>query len=201
MAKDESEFQKLLAEAPMAPSADTVTVVGILARTADAARFVLTLPDGRTETLEVAAVKSAKAIAGAIGQTLVQLELDAKRVPESVRDQRPLNFKTPVAETHPATAELNTFIADQGHTGVYDVYTNPAVQLESANTPVAADTAQLNPNPGGYFAPFVAAAPHQADPATMAALWLFSGPRTYFNASNWTPDHHTIYKVQYDPPN
>src|SRR5580704_11645929 len=87
MAKNDSEFQKLLGEAPMA--ADTVTVVGILARTPDAACFNLTLPDGQTVTLDVDAVKSAKAIAGAIGQSLVQLELDAKRAPESMRDLRP----------------------------------------------------------------------------------------------------------------
>ena len=86
MAKAESDFQKLLSEAPMAPASETVTVVGALARSADAAHFNLTLPNGRSVTLDVDAVKSAKAIAGAVGQTLVQIELDAKRVPESVTD-------------------------------------------------------------------------------------------------------------------
>jgi hypothetical protein len=82
MAREESEFQKLLSEAPAAPSADTITVMGALSRTADPGHFVLTLPDGRSETLEVAAVKSAKKIGGAVGQSLVELELDAKKIPE-----------------------------------------------------------------------------------------------------------------------
>jgi hypothetical protein len=85
MTREESEFQKLLSEAPMAPSADTVTVMGALSRNADPTHFVLTLLNGQYETLEVAAVRSAKKIAGAVGQSLVELELDAKRVPEDVR--------------------------------------------------------------------------------------------------------------------
>jgi hypothetical protein len=86
MAKEESEFQKMLSEAPAAPDPDTLTLIGFLGRTADPARFVLTLPDGRSETLDVAAVKSAKKMASAIGQSVVELELDAKRVPERERD-------------------------------------------------------------------------------------------------------------------
>src|SRR5580704_16146955 len=84
MAKPDSEFEKLLHDAPMAPDADTISVVGTLTRTHDAARFNLTLADGRSITLDVDAVKSAKPIAGAIGQSLVQLTLDAARVPENL---------------------------------------------------------------------------------------------------------------------
>jgi hypothetical protein len=86
MPKEESEFQKLLSEAPLAPSSDTLTVVGALSRSADPTHFVLTLLNGQSETLEVAVVKSARKIAGAIGQPLVELELDAKRVPEKILD-------------------------------------------------------------------------------------------------------------------
>jgi hypothetical protein len=46
----------------------------------------LTLPNGQSATVEVAAVKSSKRIAGAIGQVLVELELDAKKMPEKVLD-------------------------------------------------------------------------------------------------------------------
>ncbi len=185
---NESEFQKLLSEAPMAPNADTVTVVGTLSRTADASRFVLTLPDGRTVTLDVDLVKSAKTVAGAVGQTMVQLELDAKRTPDGLRDFRPdqpqLNYKVPAAESHPAIAELNTFIADQGHTGVFDpINTGP---FDPINTgpfdPIG--TGAFDPMGSGAFpntawyadtashqaAPFVAATPHQANPETIAAL-------------------------------
>jgi hypothetical protein len=82
MSRDENEFQKLLSDAPAAPDADTLTVFGVLARTADPARFMLTLPNGRSEALEVAAVKSARKVAGVIGQPLVELVLERKMVPE-----------------------------------------------------------------------------------------------------------------------
>ena len=59
-----------------------MTVFGVLGRTPDVARFALTLPHGETLSLEVDAVKSAKRVAGTIGQSLVELELDAKRLPE-----------------------------------------------------------------------------------------------------------------------
>jgi hypothetical protein len=56
----ETEFATLLRDAPMAPDADTVTLVGALERNADAKQFGLRLPDGRSVTLDVDAVKSAK---------------------------------------------------------------------------------------------------------------------------------------------
>jgi hypothetical protein len=84
MATNESDFAKLLLDAPMARDADIVTVAGILERTHDTARFMLRMSDGRSVVLDVDAVKSAKTIVGAVGQSLVQLELDAKRVPEGL---------------------------------------------------------------------------------------------------------------------
>jgi hypothetical protein len=144
MAKEESEFQKLLSEAPAASSADTVTVMGALSRTADAARFVLTLPDGRSETLEVAAVKSAKKIAGAVGQSLVELELDTSRVSESLINS------------------LNKSRAD--YTGGYADYQlgpggkNPVLEVNNPYTRKEV----IEVNPVEAYVPFVAAAPHQS---------------------------------------
>ncbi len=176
MAKSESEFQKMLGEAPMAPNADTVTVVGMLGRTADAARFALTLPDGRTETLDVDAVKSAKAIAGAIGQSVVQLELDAKRVPESLR----------------------WFKSGPDHTGVAaDTQFGPWGPLHGGGVSPPKERIETLAAGGlAQHAPFVAASPHQADPATMHALAFYGGfgSRTYFTAYDWTTDHHTVLK-------
>jgi hypothetical protein len=83
MPEGDTDFAKLLRDAPMV--SDTVTVAGMIARTPDPTRFMLTLPDGRSETLQVEAVKSAKIVASTIGQSVVQLELDAKRIPESLR--------------------------------------------------------------------------------------------------------------------
>jgi hypothetical protein len=173
MAKNDSEFQKLLGEAPMA--ADTVTVVGILARTPDAACFNLTLPDGRTVTLDVDAVKSAKTIAGAIGQSLVELELDAKRVPESMRDVRPggpgqlyLTHKEVTYDPHqkPLASDLK-LIPEQGQKSPFEHGTVSVTGSEGYGPGVTPSYFALPP---GGFAPFVAASPHQADPATIAAL-------------------------------
>jgi hypothetical protein len=206
MAKDE-DFQKLLSEAPMAANADTVTVVGMLSRTTDASHFVLTLPDGRTAKIEVVAVKAAKKIAGAIGQTMVQLELDAKRVPEGLSEfraeQPQLHYKIPAAETHPASAELSTSFADQGHTGAFDpvntgsfdhVGTGAFDPTGTGAFDQAGTGAFDSAGSGAFFpmavaayadtpwyadtassnAPFVASAPHQAHPAAMAALSLYN---------------------------
>jgi len=165
MAKDESDFQKLLSEAPMAPSADTVTVVGVLARTADAARFMLTLPDGRSVTLDVDAVKSAKPIAGAIGQTVVQLELDPKHVPENLRPVGVAGWTgtsdlTGILDSLGAVA--NKLLPSFDQTGLLDVSG-------------LGDVVSFPQGWGGFAnlvsaTPFVAAMAHQADPATMMAL-------------------------------
>jgi hypothetical protein len=186
VANEQSDFRKLLEEAPAVPDVDTLTVVGFLGRTADPARFVLTLPDGRSETLDVAAVKSAKKVASTIGQAVIELELDAKRVPEGLRDRLipgPNHNKVVVdtrsiAWLEPPPKAINDMphwkppIVDTWVTGVAD-----AVRIPT------------QPDLGG-FAPFVAAAPHQVDPATFAAL---SHP------THRTHQHKIIKPPQLDP--
>jgi hypothetical protein len=202
VANEEHDFAQLLRDAPMASDADTVTVVGILARTHDAAHFMLTLPDGRSVTLEVNTVKSAKAIAGAIGQSVVQLELDAKRVPESVRDFRIGPVHKILWSDHKSPAsELNTLIAEhpygnQGHTAVENIGATggPGAGIYPGGAAAGGPTWFAQP------APFVAAMPHQADPTTIEALALFGGTRTYFNAYVWASDHHTVLKPRLDQP-
>ena len=106
MPNEPDDFRRLLNEAAMA-DADTVTVTGILGKTADPDRFVLMLPNGRSETLEVGAVKSARKIGNAIGQALVELQLDAKRTPESL--QRP--ELAPFVAAMPHQADPTAFAA------------------------------------------------------------------------------------------
>jgi hypothetical protein len=163
MAKEESEFQKLLNEAPAAPSTDTVTVMGALSRAADPSRFVLTLPDGRSETLEVAAVKSVKKIAGAVGQSLVELELDAKRVPEKISE----NLNKPLADHAPNTlwyqdtaqtiayVDVHQTVAYYDHTGFKDI-------VGDAPPPTLIETIGAGGVEQPGYAPFAAAMPHQA---------------------------------------
>jgi hypothetical protein len=180
MAKPDSEFEKLLHEAPMAPDADTVTVIGALTRTADAARFNLTLADGRSVTLDVDAVKSAKAIAGAIGQSLVQVTLDATRVPEIL---------TAAILKGRADLPQHTGWLDAGNVGGGGgLPTGSHPQIEAID-------------PRVELSPFVAASPHHAHPGTIAALAAFSGPRTYLTSPYyWAYDHHVVMKAHTDQP-
>jgi hypothetical protein len=178
VANEEHDFATLLRDAPMASDADTVTVVGTLARTHDAGHFMLTLPDGRSVTLEINAVKSAKAIAGAIGQSVVQLELDAKRIPENVATRLFGNKSGPDYLPHFTVSYIDYSVGlPQGTHGSI-----PAIEAIQPSAP--ASFAQA--------APFVAAMPHQASPATIEALAFFGGTRTYFNAYDWTTDHPLI---------
>jgi hypothetical protein len=182
MANEENDFSKLLRDAAMAPDADTVTVVGTLARTHDTGKFVLTLPGGQAETLDVAAVKSAKTIAGAIGQPVVQLELDAKRVPEKMRDEMKRAPLNPLYWPY-GFGPLGPFGAQGGPYG-------------PSGTPVGA---LGDPS----YAPFVAALPHQADPATIAALRYY--PRPTHTGDARYPDitigvnDHIFVKAHTDP--
>jgi len=181
VANEEHDFEKLLRDAPMASDADTVTVVGTLARTHDAGHFMLTLPDGRSVTLEVNTVKSAKAIAGAIGQSVVQLELDAKRIPENVAT-RLFGNKSGPDQPH---FTVSYFDPPQGTYGSI-----PAIEVIQRSEPA------LFAQP----APFVAAMPHQASPAAIEALAFFGGTRTYFNPNNFWTNDHPIQKPRLDPP-
>ena len=85
MANEEKSFNELLSEAPLAANTDTVTVVGVLARTREPSKFMLTLANGQSVTLETQAVKSFTRLGSAVGQReLVQLELDAKQAPNDL---------------------------------------------------------------------------------------------------------------------
>jgi hypothetical protein len=165
---NENEFQKLLNEAPALPETDTVTVVGVLARTADAARFFLMLPNGHAETLHVAAVRSSRKVAGTIGQPVVELVLDARQLPENVR-----NILSGWGYIPPVTG-VGGGTGTHAHKDIFE----------------------------GTVAPFVAATPHQVHPDALAALAISGsvGQRTYFNATDWTTDHHTIAKAHTDGP-
>jgi hypothetical protein len=163
----------------VAPDVDTVTVVGILGRTADEARFVLTLPNGRSETLDVAAVKSAKKVAGAIGQAQVELELDVKLVPGTITQL----FKS---EPDRKWAYLDYNIwpwGPQVGPNVGPAGSHPAIEAAG-------------------LAPFVAASPHQAPPATIAAL-SYGSPGAHHHHQFIKPphlDHHQFIKPpQLDP--
>jgi hypothetical protein len=81
MAKEQESFETLVNEAPLAPTAGTVSLVGTLARSAEAGQFVLTLQDGRAVTLETAAVEGYAVLGASFGQRIVRVDLDARKIP------------------------------------------------------------------------------------------------------------------------
>jgi hypothetical protein len=115
---------------------------------------------GRSETLDVDAVKSAKKVAGMIGQSLVELELDAKRIPESLLGYKSRADKPPIDHVH---------------------YGTPANDDVGGKHPVI----EIGGDPAAGRAPFVAAMPRQAPPAAVDALtqrmlyfypWIYKQP-------------------------
>jgi hypothetical protein len=227
MTTDNDDFLTLLRDAPMAPNVDTVRVVGVLGRTHDAKHFVLTLPNGRSQTLPVDAVKSARKMAGAIGQSVVELELEAKSLPEGVREliqtgvfNNPAfptggGWKGPFDEGSVLNKEriegIGATVLPDGGSGRDTYYTS---YLKAVNDPGGVpdpwggtwpghkgiwDIAHVTGvDPRTNYAPFVAAMPHHVHPATLAALEGIGGRRTYFGPVNWVSDR--VQKPFTDPP-
>jgi hypothetical protein len=77
----EESFEKLVGEAPEAPVAGTISLVGTLARSGEAGLFVLTLQDGSAVTLETASVEGYAVLGAAFGQRIVRVDLDARKIP------------------------------------------------------------------------------------------------------------------------
>lgn len=81
MAGKEKSFEELVKEAPAAPAAGTVSLIGTLARSGEAGKFVLTLQDGSTVTLETAAVEGHEVLGTSVGQTIVRVDVEAEKIP------------------------------------------------------------------------------------------------------------------------
>jgi hypothetical protein len=168
MADDDKLFKELLSEAPLA--ADTVTVVGALARTHEPDKFVLALADGHSVTLETKAVKSFTRLGGAIGQLLVQVELDAKLVPKDLYLTHPGGGGKPPS-------------SDWQHAPPPTLW--ESIQIKPSNDPLGGGATALEPEPSpwariaGGLAPFALTTPHQAPAETLAALMqLYAVPNT-----------------------
>jgi hypothetical protein len=80
MAREEKTFEDLIKEAPRG---GTVSLVGALAQSSEAGKFVLNLQDGRTMTLETASVKGHTVLGTLVGQTIVRIDVDAATIPAS----------------------------------------------------------------------------------------------------------------------
>jgi hypothetical protein len=176
MADDKQSFSELLKEAPLASDTETVTAFGALARTPDSGKFVLIMANGSV-TLEVDAVKSFRRVGAAIGQILVELQLDAKKLPRELEIMR---------------GDGSTF----GAGGV----TLAVVDLPSGGPEKHALTETIEERAGGGFpgggsigggaTPYALATPHHAPAQTVEALQamlrLGSGQTPFWQDVAWT---------------
>lgn len=117
MAKEDKAFADLVAEAPAAPAEGTVSLVGALAKASEHGKFVLILQDGNTVTLETSAVKGHAVLGSSLGRTIVQVEVEAGKVPAI----GPQTFTRATA----AAQDIHTGAVD--HTGFHDIGTEPGV--------------------------------------------------------------------------
>jgi hypothetical protein len=203
MAEKKKSFSDLLSEAPLAPAEDTVSLVGALARSSQAGKFILALSQGNSITLDVDAVKGYQVIGGGVGQLLVQVDVDKAKVPQSAQAVAE-PAKLPVTGVH----DLKSPIADYKHptldkypweepvhvhpeaapagskfTGIYD-YKHPTLDKhpweESVHT-----------HPETDLAPFALATPQQAPASALEAMQ--AGPGSALRTV-WIYDLNTGYR-------
>jgi hypothetical protein len=77
----EQTFEDLLCDAPETPAIGTISLVGVLERSSDAAKFVLKLQNGMAVTLETAAVKGHALLGKSTGQVVVRVDIDPAKAP------------------------------------------------------------------------------------------------------------------------
>ena len=135
---EKKSFSELLNEAPLASAERTVCITGVLARSNEPGKFVLTTGDNQTVTLDVDAVKEHKVLSGMVGQLVVQVEVDKDRVPKMAhareevftRDFYDQHRTAPIADTNPRvdqyiyknvienTGTIQENVVDPGNFGV-----------------------------------------------------------------------------------
>jgi hypothetical protein len=175
MAEHKKPFGELVNDAPLATQEDTVTLVGALARSNQQGKFVLTLSQGNSVTLDVDAVKNYTVMGGAVGQMLVQVEVDRARLPENLQGNAPqLNsfpayeLKAPFADRTTPLADIFTLpVVDQTTRWYLDeVFKNPAVDYGGKGIIEGLPGDPGDPYAGG--APFALATAHQAPESALA---------------------------------
>jgi hypothetical protein len=191
MATEKKSFSDLLGEAPLATSEKTISLTGVLARSNEPGKFVLTTGDNQSVTLDISAVKEHKVLSGMIGQTVVQIEVDRDKVPAGEAGQgvgRPI--KLPTFDQTIAYRDVQYTVPwDPWSTDVLtDVHKIPYVdqhpykQINEATGTIMENVV----NPGNFgvdpgvaqgFAPFALATPHQAPQEMLAgAVPPYQGP-------------------------
>jgi hypothetical protein len=187
MASDEKSFENLLKEAPAEPVAGTVSLVGMLAQSCEAGKFVLTLQDGNAVTLETASVKCHAVLGTSVGQTIVRVDVEAGKLPATAFGPAGTSF----------TRSLGDFPFWAGAKLVADLALNIPKPLRD---PWVVIPPVLGvPEPG--FAPFAMATPHQAPAYTLANVQgLGNAARPYFTHPAWLDPHPPKIIFEHHPP-
>ncbi|HUC61498.1 MAG TPA: hypothetical protein VMF53_06040 [Alphaproteobacteria bacterium] len=214
MAKTDKSFEDFLSEAPLAPDTSTLTVVGALSRVPEPGKFMLTLADGRSVTLETKAVKSFTPLGGAVGQSLAQLELNAKLVPKdfgaapvahnvhTVLATDPIHAPTlPMTDPKLPIFDLTVLAYDHLKPPIVD-----SLQLKPVADPpwMGGGDPSIAPVAGAGVSPFALATAHQAPAGTVAAVEQ-AGLHSPFTTSIYDYitlpffDHKPLPKTHADP--
>lgn len=191
---EKKSFSELLGEAPLATAEKTVSLTGVLARSHEPGKFVLTMADNQSVTLDVDAVKEHKVVSGMVGQLIVQVEVDRDRVPRPGPEAT--NFRPGTSPQLDATVQsfdvLHTIPAiDSPWTGWWDVK-DPLSDFPVKNIFESGGTIQevlVDPgnvvDPGvlagqafGGAAPFALATPHQAPQSALGGAMQANAFRT-----------------------
>jgi hypothetical protein len=166
MAEKKKSFGELVNDAPLATHEDTVTLVGALARSSQEGKFELTLSPGNSVTLDVAAVKNYTLLAGAVGQTLVQVELDRAKLPETVPGNAPFTSQ-PAYEVKSPFADRTVVMFDRTIPAVDIPYKIPVFDMGGKGI-FEGPVDPGDPYSGGV--PFALATAHQAPESALALL-------------------------------
>jgi len=189
MASDKRSFDDLLKEAPKAPSADTVSLVGTLAQSHEKGKFVLTMGDGQAATLDVSAVKGHEVLGSSVGQTVVRVDIERANLPSGLTKQPAAD----TLQTVPTIDAIHTLPAfDQYPTTAWHDYLPTVAWLDQtvAYADIPHGTLWADPpggtlienipdptggvvNPAATAMPFSLAAQHQAAPGLVSQLGHF----------------------------
>jgi hypothetical protein len=207
MADEGKSFEELVREVPPAPAAGTVSLVGTLAQSSEAGKFVLALQDGNVLTLEIADVKGHEVLGTSVGHTIVRVDVEAEKIPasppapgtaqQSSPQVAPFALATPYQapptpgapqaagwygyRTGQWAADVRTYYptADLLHT--FPAADGPRDFFAAPNT--APETAQQS---SPQVAPFALATPYHAPPIPVA-------PQAYWYASDtWHTNQRTL---------
>jgi hypothetical protein len=195
MASEKKSFSELLGEAPLATAEKTISLTGVLARSNDPKKFVLTMGDNQTVTLDIAAVKEHKVLSGMVGQMVVQIEVDRDKVPSPVTEGGQVGhpIKFPAVDQTIAYRDLHfTMPWDPWTTDALTDHKIPYVDQHPPYKNINEVTGTIMENvvyPGNYgvdpgyyagqaIAPFALATPHQAPQEMLAgAVPPYQGPQ------------------------